>query len=79
MNLQYLSDASGNPRAVVVPIADWMRLVEKIRAFEQSAQTDDETDYLLSSPVMKKRLLEARVRMNEPAKPWEEVRNALGI
>lgn len=79
MNLQYITDASGNPQAVVVPIAEWTSIVERIRDFEKPAQTDDETDYLLSSPAMKKRLLEARARMNEPAKPWDEVKDALGI
>ncbi|MBQ7608978.1 MAG: hypothetical protein IJU76_13585 [Desulfovibrionaceae bacterium] len=49
------------------------------QAVEKPAQTDDETDYLLSSLAMKKRLLEAKARMNEPAKPWNEVKDALGI
>ncbi len=79
MNLQYITDSNGNPQAVVVPIAYWTSIVERIRAFEQTAQKDDETNYLLSSPAMRKRLLEAKARMNEPAKPWEEVRDALGI
>ncbi len=79
MNLQYITDASGRPQAVVVPIADWSNIVERIRACEQSDMPDDATEYLLSSPVMEKRLLEAKARMNEPARSWEEVRDALGI
>ena len=79
MNLQYITDASGNPQAVVIPIADWFSIVEKIRACERPDKSGDETDYLLSSPAMEKRLLEAKARMDEPARSWDEVRDALGI
>lgn len=79
MNLQYITDANGKPQAVVVPIAYWSSIVEKIRACEQPDLPDDETEYLLSSSAMEKRLLEAKARMHEPAKSWEEVRDALGI
>ena len=53
MNLQYITDASGNPQAVVVPIADWSSIVEKIRACEQPDKSGDETGYLLSSPAIR--------------------------
>ena len=79
MNLQYITDASGNPQAVVVPIAEWSSIIEKIRACERTDKSADETDYLLSSPAMEKRLLESKARMNEPARSWDEVRDALGI
>ena len=79
MNLQYITDASGNPQAVVVPIAEWSSIVEKIGACERTDKSADETDYLLSTPAMEKRLLEAKARMNEPARSWDEVRDALGI
>ena len=79
MNLQYITDASGNPQAVVVPIAEWCSIVEKISTYEQPNQQDNETEYLLSSSAMKKRLLEAKARLHEPEKSWDEVRDALGI
>ncbi len=79
MNLQYITDASGNPQAVVVPIAEWSSIIEKIRACERTDKSADETDYLLSTPAMEKRLLEAKARMKEPAKSWDEVRDALGL
>ena len=79
MNLEYLTDASGSPRAVVVPMADWESMVEKIRFYEGASQQNDETAYLLASETMKNRLLEAKQRLSEPAKSWEEVKNALGI
>lgn len=73
MNLEYLTDASGSPRAVVVPMADWESMVEKIRFYEGASQQNDETAYLLSSETMKNRLLEAKQRLSEPAKSWGEV------
>ena len=79
MNLEYLTDASGSPRAVVVPMADWESMVEKIRFYEGASQQNDETAYLLSSETMKNRLLEAKQRLSEPAKSWDEVKDALGI
>lgn len=75
MTLQYITDANGNPQAVVIPLVEWSSIVEKI----QASESDSETEYLLSSPAMKKRLLEAKARMNEPAKSWDEVRDVLGI
>ena len=46
----------------------------------QSLETSrNDTEYLLSSSEMKKRLLQAKERMSEPAKTWEEVRNALDL
>ena len=79
MKLQYITDASGNPQAVVVPISEWCSIVEKISTYEQHNQQNNETEYLLSSSAMKKRLLEAKERLHEPAKSWDEVRDALGI
>lgn len=79
MNLEYITDASGSPRAVVVPMADWESMLEKIRFYEGTSQHGDETDYLLSSETMKNRLLESKQRLSEPAKSWDEVKDALGI
>ncbi len=48
-NLQYVSDDSGTPIAVIVPIALWHEL-----------QSERETAYLLKSEAMKQRLLAAK-------------------
>ncbi len=50
-DLQYISDDSGEPVAVIVPIALWREI---------AAQR--ETAYLLQSDTMKRRLAEARQR-----------------
>lgn len=60
-------------------MADWESMLEKIHFYEAASQQDDETAYLLSNEIMKNRLLEAKQRLSEPAKSWEEVKNALGI
>lgn len=79
MNLEYLTDASGSPRAVVVPIADWENLMSKMNYYENADKGEDETAYLLSSNTMKNRLLDAKKRLQKPARSWDEVKNALGI
>jgi PHD/YefM family antitoxin component YafN of YafNO toxin-antitoxin module len=48
-DIQYVSDAQGNAISVIVPIALW-----------QAIQSEQETTYLMSSPTMKQRILEAR-------------------
>lgn len=73
MNLEYLTDANGSPRAVVVPMSDWTSMVERIRFYESAQRHEDETAYLLSSTAMKERLLEAKGRLGEAAKPWDIV------
>jgi PHD/YefM family antitoxin component YafN of YafNO toxin-antitoxin module len=74
MDIKYIVDDSGNPTAVVIPIEEWNSLLDKI--YETEPERND-TEYLLTSPAMKKRLLEARSRKG--GMTWEEVRDALGI
>jgi hypothetical protein len=49
--IQYISDADGNPTGVIVPIDVWREI-----------ESERETAHLLSSPTMKRRLLEAKSR-----------------
>ncbi len=49
--IQYISDAQGNPVGVIVPIEIWHEI-----------ESEKETAYLLKSETMKKRLLEAKER-----------------
>jgi len=53
-DIQYISDANGNPVGVIVPIEIW-----------QEIKSEKETAYLLKSETMKKRLLEAKERGEE--------------
>ena len=64
--IKYVSDDRGKVRSVIVPIDLWHEI--------ESAK---ETAYLLKSPSMKKRLLEAKRRKR--GTPVEEVRETLGI
>jgi antitoxin YefM len=49
--IQYVSDESGKPTAVIVPIELWREI-----------ESEKETAYLLKSENMKRRLLEAKER-----------------
>jgi antitoxin YefM len=64
--IQYISDESGNPTAVIVPIELWREI-----------ESEKETAYLLKSENMKRRFLEAKDR--EAGIPFEEAREKLGI
>ena len=64
--IQYVSDETGNPTAVIVPIELWREI-----------ESEKETAYLLKSENMKRRLLEARDRQD--GIPFEEAREKLGI
>jgi PHD/YefM family antitoxin component YafN of YafNO toxin-antitoxin module len=64
--IQYISDESGNPTAVIVPIELWREI-----------ESEKETAYLLKSEEMKRRLLEARDR--QTGIPFEEPIEKLGI
>jgi PHD/YefM family antitoxin component YafN of YafNO toxin-antitoxin module len=50
-DIQIVSDASGEPTAVIVPIALWREI-----------QSERETAYLLKSETMRRRLLAAKER-----------------
>ncbi len=65
-DIQYISDANGNPVGVFVPIEIW-----------QEIESEKETAYLLKSATMKKRLLEARDRREGIR--FEEALEKLGI
>ena len=64
--IQYVSDESGNPVGVIVPIELWREI-----------ESEKETAYLLKSENMKQRLLEARDRQDRI--PFEETCEKLGI
>ncbi len=64
--IQYVSDESGNPVSVIVPIELWREI-----------ESEKETAYLLKSETMKRRLLEAKERQS--GIPFEEAREKLGI
>ena len=64
--IQYISDETGNPTAVIVPIELWREI-----------ESEKETAYLLKSDEMKRRLLEAKDR--QTGIPFEDVREKLGI
>jgi len=64
--IQYVSDESGNPVSVIVPIELWREI-----------ESEKETAYLLKSEKMKRRLLEAKER--QTGIPFEEAREKLGI
>jgi hypothetical protein len=64
--IQYVSDASGNPRSVIVPIELWREI-----------ESERETAYLLKSSTMKRRLMEAKERQEGIS--LEEAREKLGI
>ena len=64
--IQYISDESGTPTAVIVPIELWREI-----------ESEKETAYLLKIEIMKRRLLEAKDR--ETGIPFEKAREKLGI
>ena len=64
--IQYISDESGNPTAVIVPIELWREI-----------ESEKETAYLLKSEELKRRLLEAKDR--QTGIPFEEALEKLGI
>jgi PHD/YefM family antitoxin component YafN of YafNO toxin-antitoxin module len=51
VEIQYVSNESGDPTAVIVPISLWREI-----------ESERETAYLLKSETMKRRLLEAKDR-----------------
>lgn len=65
-DIQYVSDESGEPTAVIVPIELWREI-----------ESEKETAHLLKSDSMKQRLLEAKERTS--GIPFEEAREKLGI
>ncbi len=64
--VQYVSDESGNPVSVIVPIDLWREI-----------ESERETAYLLKSGNMKRRLSEAKERQD--GIPFEEAYEKLGI
>ncbi|HEV7375697.1 MAG TPA: hypothetical protein VGN95_13325 [Pyrinomonadaceae bacterium] len=64
--IKYVSDESGNPVSVIVPIELWREI-----------ESERETAYLLKSENMKRRLLEAKER--QEGITLEEACEKLGI
>jgi PHD/YefM family antitoxin component YafN of YafNO toxin-antitoxin module len=66
VDIQYVSNESGEPTAVIVPISLWREI-----------ESERETAYLLKSETMKRRLIEAKDR--EHGLSLEVVVEKLGI
>lgn len=64
--LQYISNADGEPVSVIVPISLWREI-----------ETERETAYLLKSEAMKQRLLDAKDRTEGIS--LDDARTQLGI
>jgi PHD/YefM family antitoxin component YafN of YafNO toxin-antitoxin module len=64
--VQYIADSEGKPIGVIVPIELWREIA-----------SERETAYLLKSPEMKKRLLEAKERRHGIS--LEDARAKLGV
>ena len=64
--IQYVSDESGHPTAVIVPLSLWREI-----------ESERETAYLLKSTKMKDRLMQAKER--EQGIPLEATVEKLGI
>lgn len=64
--IQYVSDETGKPISVIVPIELWREI-----------ESEKETAYLLKSENMRRRLCEAKER--QTGIPLEEAREKLGI
>jgi PHD/YefM family antitoxin component YafN of YafNO toxin-antitoxin module len=65
-DIQYISDADGNPTGVIVSIEYWRKIESEL-----------ETAYLLKSNAMKTRLIEAKARQQGIS--LEDVRARLGV
>ena len=66
LDLPMITDASGKPVSVIVPLEIWNEIV-----------SERETAYLLNSPTMRQRLLAAHARTEGIG--LEEVRKNLGL
>jgi PHD/YefM family antitoxin component YafN of YafNO toxin-antitoxin module len=64
--IQYVSNESGEPTAVIVPISLW-----------RDIESERETAHLLKSKTMRRRLLEAKER--QQGIPLDEAIEKLGI
>ncbi len=64
--VQYISDAEGKEVGVIVPIDLWHEI-----------ESERETAYLLKSPAMRRRLLEAKDRQNGIS--FEDALEKLGV
>ncbi|MEW6262172.1 MAG: hypothetical protein AB1641_03760 [Thermodesulfobacteriota bacterium] len=73
----YVYDEDGRQTAVIVPAELWNSILKKLGKEIEAELAGDETAYLLSSPAMKARLLEAMT--SNDVLPWEEVKNELGL
>ena len=65
-DIQYVSDADGNPVSVIVPIEVWREI-----------ESEQETAYLLHSETMRQRLLDAKERTEGIS--IEDARAKLGV
>ena len=48
IEVQYVSDANGQPQAVQVPVAEWKRVLNKLKKYEQALKLRSDLDEALN-------------------------------
>lgn len=72
--MQYVVNEQGDPTAVLLTLEEWRTIEEKLHLDDQER---DDTTHLMSSPVMRERLLASM--HSEDLMGWDEVKRALGV
>jgi PHD/YefM family antitoxin component YafN of YafNO toxin-antitoxin module len=74
MSIEYITDEDGKKKAAIVPIKEWNKISEIVERYTRSVE---ETDHLLQSDAMRKRLQEAMADDSDVS--LDEVKHALGL
>lgn len=53
--LEYLNDRKGRVRAVQIPIADWERILKKVKKYEQTLKIKSDLEEALNEVILMKK------------------------
>lgn len=56
ISLEYLNDRKGKVRAVQIPIADWERILKKVKKYEQTLQLKSDIEEALKDVALLKKI-----------------------
>ncbi len=79
MALQFLSDSNGNPKAVVIPIANWNLITKQHNDVKALTELDLEESYEI--PEWHKELVRERIASAKPQDyiSWDEVQKQINM
>ncbi len=65
VDLQYVSDQNGQTRAIIMPLAEWEKIVQKMKRYEQALRLKEDLKEAIAEVKSLKKRKEKKQTLND--------------